>query len=112
MSNLRNKIILLGKAGKQPEIKNFEGKKNARVSIATNESYKNAQGDWVDNTIWHNLVAWGPKATFFEKNVQKGQEILVEGTIVNRSYELNGEKKYITEIGVIDVLLIGKKSNS
>jgi single-strand DNA-binding protein len=113
MNSLRNQVTLIGRAGMQPEIKNFdENRKMAKLSIAINESKKKAPGEWVDNTSWYNLVAWGAKASYFEKNVQKGQELMVMGKIVNRSYESNGLKKYITEIEVMDVLIIGKKSNS
>lgn len=113
MNTLRNKVTLLGRAGMQPEIKNFDkNRKMAKLSLAINESKKNATGEWVDNTSWYNLVAWGAKAAYFEKNVQKGQELMVQGKIVNRSYESDGVKKYITEIEVVDVMIIGKKSNS
>ncbi len=109
MNSLRNKVTLIGHMGKDAELKMLNNKKMAKISLATSESYKNSQGEWVDNTTWHNLVAWGPKAIFFEKNGQKGQEIMVEGKIVNRSYESNGEKRYITEVEVQEVMLIGKK---
>lgn len=112
MSTLRNKVTLIGKAGMQPEIKNFDNnRKLAKLSLATNDQYKNAAGEWVDNTIWHNIVAWGPTATFLEKHVQKGQEIMIEGKLVNKSYESNGVKKYMTEIEAHEVMLIGNKSN-
>jgi single-strand DNA-binding protein len=113
MSNLRNKVTLIGNAGKQPEVLNFDNnKKLAKVSLATTESYKNQKGEWINNTTWHNLVAWGPTAAFMERNVQKGQEIMIEGKLVSRSYDADGGKKYITEIEVTDVMLIGKKSNA
>lgn len=112
MKSLRNKITLLGHVGKQPEILNVNNRPLAKFSMATKESYKNAKGEWVNDTTWHNMVVWGPTATYIEKNVQKGQELMVEGRIVNRSYESNGTKKYVTEIEVNEVMLIGKKSNS
>jgi len=113
MKSLRNKVTLIGNAGMQPDVKTF-GKdgKLAKFSLATQESYKNAQGEWVNNSTWHNIVAWGPTASFLEKHVSKGQEIMVEGKIVNRSYEVDGTKKYITEIEVNEVMLLGKKSNN
>ena len=113
MSTLRNKVTLIGNAGMAPEIKNLDNnRKLAKLSLATQESYKNAQNEWVNNTTWHSLVAWGPTATFLEKNVDKGQEIMVEGKIVSRSYEVEGVKKYVTEIEVHEVMLIGKKSSA
>jgi single-strand DNA-binding protein len=113
MSTLKNKVTLIGNAGMAPEIKNLDNKRKvAKLSLATQESYKNAQGEWVNNSTWHNIVAWGPTASFLEKHVSKGQEIMVEGKIVNRSYEVDGTKKYITEIEVNEVMLLGKKSNN
>jgi single-strand DNA-binding protein len=113
MSTLRNKVTLIGNAGMAPEIKNLDNnRKLAKLSLATQESYKNAQNEWVNNTTWHSIIAWGPTAAFLEKHVGKGQEIMVEGKIVNRSYEVEGVKKYITEIEVHEVMLIGKKSNA
>ena len=113
MSTLKNKVTLIGNAGMAPEIKNLDNKRKvAKFSLATQESYKNAQGEWVNNSTWHNIVAWGPTASFLEKHVSKGQEIMVEGKIVNRSYEVDGTKKYITEIEVNEVMLLGKKSNN
>jgi len=113
MSTLRNKVSLVGNTGMVPEIKNFEnGRKFAKLTLATNESYKNKQGEKVENTQWHNIVAWGPLAGRFEKYVKKGQEIMIEGKLVNRSYDgKDGEKRYITEIEASDLLLLGKKSN-
>lgn len=113
MSTLKNKVTLIGNAGMAPEVKNLDNnRKLAKLSMATQESYKNAQGEWVNNTTWHNIVAWGLTASYLEKHVEKGQEIMVEGKIVNRSYEAEGVKKYITEIEVHEVLVIGKKTKA
>lgn len=111
MSTLRNKVTLIGRAGMQPEIKNLDNnRKLAKLSLATSESYKNAAGEWVDNTTWHNIVAWGNTATYLEKHVQKGQEIMLEGKLVSRSYESNGVKKYVTDVEVHEVMILGIKS--
>lgn len=110
MSTLRNKVQLIGHVGNDPEIKSFEGgKKLANFSLATNESYKNDKGEKVEETQWHKLVAWGKTAEIIEKYVAKGKEIAIEGKLVHRSYDdKNGEKRYITEVVVDDVLLLGK----
>jgi single-strand DNA-binding protein len=112
MNALRNKVQLIGNLGNAPEVRNTEsGKKLARFSIATNENYRNAKGEKIEETQWHNLVAWGKVAEIVEKYLGKGSEIAVEGKLVNRSYtDKEGNKKYITEIQVHDLLMLGSKS--
>ena len=111
MSNLRNKVTLIGNVGQEPEIKDLDGgKKVAKISLATNESYKNSKGEKVTNTEWHNLVAWGKTAEIIEKYVAKGKEIAVEGKLTSRSYEdKEGNKRYVTEVVVSEILLLGGK---
>jgi single-strand DNA-binding protein len=111
MNTLRNKVQLIGNLGQAPEIVSFEnGNKLAKISLATNEYYKNAAGEKVEETQWHSLVAWGPQAELFEKYIKKGQEIAVEGKLVTRSYETKeGEKRYRTEVQVKEVLMLGSK---
>lgn len=76
MSTLRNKVQLIGNVGNEPEITNLEsGKKVAKFSIATNESYKDSKGEKVTNTQWHNIVAWGKIAEIVEKYVGKGKVV-------------------------------------
>ncbi len=109
MSNLRNNVQLIGNVGNAPEIVNLEsGKKIAKLSIATNENYKNSNGNKVTDTQWHNLVAWGKTAEIVEKYVSKGKEIAVQGKLTSRSYEdKEGTKRYVTEVVVNEVLLLG-----
>ncbi len=111
MNNLRNKVQLIGNLGNNPEIVNLDsGKKLAKFSIATNESYKNAKGETIKDTQWHNLVAWGKTADIIERYLQKGNEIAVEGKLVNRNYDdKDGNKKYVTEILVNELLMLGSK---
>lgn len=110
MSNMRNYVQLIGHLGNDPEIKEFgEGKKLAKVSVATNESYRNQKGDRVNDTQWHNIIAWGPQAEFLEKYVNKGQGLVINGKLNSRSYEKDGEKKYITEIVASEFFLTGPK---
>ena len=111
MYALRNKVQLIGNLGNPPEIKTFEsGKKMARFSVATSENYRNAKGEKVKETHWHNLVAWGKLADIAEKYLTKGKEIAVEGKLVNRSYnDKAGNKKYVSEVQVNELLLLGSK---
>mgnify|MGYP003643538618 CR=1 FL=1 len=114
MSTLKNKVQLIGNVGNEPEITNLEsGKKVAKFSIATNESYKDSKGEKVTNTQWHNIVAWGKIAEIVEKYVGKGKEVALEGKLTSRSYETKeGEKRYVTEVVVDEILLLGIKGDS
>ncbi|MBP8793767.1 MAG: single-stranded DNA-binding protein [Lutibacter sp.] len=111
MSTLRNRVQLIGNIGNAPEVITLEsGKKLAKFSIATNESYKNAQGEKITDTQWHNCVAWNKTAEIIEKYLEKGREIALEGKLTSRSYEdATGVKKYITEVVVSEMLMLGNK---
>ena len=111
MYALKNKVQLIGNLGNVPEIKSIEsGKKMARFSMATNENYRNAKGEKVTETTWHNLVAWGKVAELAEKFLQKGTEVVIEGKLINRNYtDKDGNKKYISEIQVNELLLLNSK---
>jgi single-strand DNA-binding protein len=112
MYALKNKVQLIGHLGAKPEVKQTEnGKKLASFSIATSESYKNAKGERVTDTQWHRVVAWGKVAEIAEKYLDKGREIAVEGKLINRSYtDKEGVKKYVTEIQISELLLLGAKA--
>lgn len=110
MTSLKNSVHLIGRLGNEPQVRTFEsGKKMASFSLATNETYLNNKGEKVSDTQWHNVVVWGKKAEVVEKYLKKGSEIALEGKLVNRSYESNGAKKYITEINLNDLLMLDKK---
>jgi single-strand DNA-binding protein len=111
MKSLRNSVQLIGRLGKDPEVKSFgSGKKMATFSIATTDSYKNAKGEKVDDTQWHNVVIWGSLVEVAEKYLKKGNEVCVEGKLIHRDYETDkGEKRYITEVNVNDLLMLGAK---
>lgn len=113
-SMMRNRVQLIGNLGQAPEIKNLDnGNKMARMSIATNESYKNAQGEFVQETQWHNIIAWGKVAEVAEKLLSKGSEVVIEGKLIHRNYmDKDGVKKYITEIQLQNVLLLDKKEGA
>jgi single-strand DNA-binding protein len=108
MNSLRNKVMLIGNLGQDPEIKTTEtGKKVTHFTLATDEGYKNAEGQKVSETTWHNIVAWNGLADVAGRFLKKGREVAVEGRIVYRSYEdKNGVTKYITEIVLNDLLLL------
>jgi single-strand DNA-binding protein len=113
MYALKNKVQLIGNLGGNPDVKTMDsGKKLARFSVATNESYRNAKGEKITETQWHNLVAWGKVAEIAEKFLSKGSEVAIEGKLVNRSYtDKEGIKKYITEVQVSEVLMLGDKAS-
>jgi len=112
MNALRNKVQLIGNLGMNPEIKTFEGGKLAKFTIATNETYKNAKGERVTDTQWHNLTAWGKTADIVEKYLTKGSEVAVEGKLINKNYtDKDGIKRYTTEIQVSEILMLGTAKN-
>ena len=111
MTSLRNSVHLIGRLGNDPETVTFNnGKMLARFSLATSEVYRNNEGEKVQETQWHNIVAWGKNAEIAEKYLKKGKEIALEGKLTNRSWEdKKGEKHYITEIVVNQVLMLDNK---
>ena len=111
MNTLRNKVQLIGNLGQNPEVKELNGgKKVAKFSLATNETYRNKAGEKITDTQWHNLVAWGKTADVIEKYLKKGSEVAVEGKLLNRNYtDKEGVKRYVTEIQVNELLMLGKK---
>lgn len=110
MKSLRNSVQLIGRLGKDPEVKVFGEKKKATFSMATSDSYKNQKGEKVEDTQWHNVVIWGKLAGIAEKYLKKGTEVAIEGKLVHRIYETDkGEKKFFTEINVNDLVLLGGK---
>ncbi len=112
MKSLRNSVLLIGRLGKDPEVKIFNEKKKASFSIATSDSYKNQKGEKVEETQWHNVVIWGKLAGIAEKYLRKGNEVAIEGRLVHRVYEANGEKRFYTEVSVNDMVLLGGSNKS
>ena len=112
MYALKNKVQLIGNLGNSPEVRTTEtGKKLVKFSVATNEIYRNASGEKVKETQWHNLIAWGKVAEIAEKYLNKGSEVAIEGKLINRNYtDKEGNKKYVTEIQVNELLLLGRKA--
>jgi single-strand DNA-binding protein len=108
MNNLKNRVNLIGNLGMNPQVRELgNGRKVARFTVATSESYRNSKGDKVTETQWHNIVAWGSQANFAEKYMEKGQQVAVEGKLTHRQYQdAKGEKHYITEVVVNEILIL------
>lgn len=112
MNTLRNRVQLIGRLGMNPEIRNLEsGNKVANFTIATSETYKNAKGERVENTEWHNIVAWNKTAEIVEKHLEKGKEIALKGKLFTETYtDKDGNKRYATKIKCTELLMFGSKS--
>jgi single-strand DNA-binding protein len=104
-----NKVILIGNLGTDPEVRHLEsGAAVAQFRLATNEFYKDKQGNRVERTEWHNIVAWRGLAEMVEKYVKKGQSIYVEGKIRTRQYQDKDQQtRYVTEIVADEITMLG-----
>ncbi len=109
-----NKVILLGRLGKDPELKTFEnGGKICNIALATSENYTDKEGNKVERTEWHNIVFNDKLADIANNFLSKGREVYVEGKLRTRKYDdANGVTKYITEILALNLNLIGGKPES
>ena len=108
-----NKVILVGNAGKDPEVKHLDSNVSvAHFTLATSDNYTNKSGEKVTTTEWHNIVCWRSLASLAENYIRKGSQIYLEGKIRTRSYDApDGTKRYITEINADTIQLLGKKSD-
>jgi len=108
MNNLKNRVNLIGNLGINPQVRETgNGKKIARFTMATSETYRNSKGDKVTETQWHNIIAWGNQAAYAEKYMEKGQQVAIEGKLTHREYnDTKGEKRFITEIVVHEILIL------
>ena len=111
MNSLRNRVQLIGHLGTDPEVKQLEsGKVVANFRIATSDNYRDSNGNKVEDTQWHALVAWGKTAEIAEKFLNKGKEIAVEGRLVHRSFDdKEGKRRYVSEVVVNEIVMVGKK---
>ena len=109
-----NKVILLGRVGQQPEVKVFDnGGKIANFSLATDESYKDREGNKVEKTEWHRIVFQNKLADVAERFFQKGQQLMIEGKIRTRKYQASdGSDRYTTEIIGFGFEFCGSKSDN
>ncbi len=109
-----NKVFLLGRLGKDPEMRSTQGGMTiASFTLATSDRAKDPQGNWQDKTEWHNLVAFQRTAEIVRDYCKKGSQIFVEGKIQTRSWEdkESGQKKYRTEVLVNDLSLLDSKGS-
>ena len=107
MSTMRNSVMLIGRPGADPEMKTFNNSKKARFSLAVTENKKNANGEWVSDTQWFPIIAWGPIADRVEKNVKKGKRIAIDGSLRNNEWtDDKGQRHSVTEVWVNDLFLI------
>lgn len=106
MSTLRNSVTLVGRPGAEPEVKNLNNKnKVARFRLAVSESRRNANNEWVNDTQWFSLVAWGAIADRVQKNVRKGQQVAIEGRLRNNEWtDDKGQRHSSTEIWINDLV--------
>ncbi len=110
MNNLRNRVQLIGRLGGDPESKQVNGSRSlTKFRLATNEVYRNNAGEKVEETQWHNIVSWGKIAEIAAKYLKKGSEVAIEGKLIHRSYESNGDTKFITEVSMNEMVMIGSK---
>ena len=114
MNSLKNRVTLIGNLGQDPETKTTEsGKKVTNFTLATDDGYKNSDGQKVSETTWHNIVAWNGLADIAGRFLKKGRQVAVEGRIVYRTYEdKKGVTKYITEIVLNDLILLRNAKES
>lgn len=114
MSTITNSVRLIGRLGADPEVRQIGlDKKVAHFTMATNDYYRNAGGEKVEKTCWHNLTAWNQQAEVVEKYLKKGVQVAIEGKINNYSYtNPEGEKKYVQEIIIHGIQLLGSASEA
>ena len=109
MSTMRNSVMLIGRPGAEPEVKNLSNNKVARFRLAVDERRMNANREWVNNTQWFTLVAWGKTADRVERNVKKGLQVAVEGSLRNNEWtDDKGLRHSNTEIWINDLFLIDR----
>jgi len=105
-----NKVILIGNLGKDPEVKYTpQGTPVAKIALATNERWKDKDGNWQDRTEWHNVVLWQRLAEIAGEYLKKGGKVYIEGRLQTRSWDdkQTGQKKYMTEVVANDLVLLG-----
>ena len=106
-----NKVLLIGNLGQNPELRATQGGQSVlTLRVATNERFKNRDGEWQDRAEWHSVVIWGKRAEGLAKVVSKGTQVYVEGRLQTRSYDdKQGQKRYVTEVVARDVILLGRR---
>ena len=110
MSTMRNSVMMVGRPGADPEVKNLNNnKKVARFNLAVSDNYKNAEGEWVNTTQWLTIVAWGNVADRVENNVKKGLQVAIEGSLRNNEWtDDKGQRHSNIEVLINDLFLIDR----
>jgi single-strand DNA-binding protein len=109
-----NKVILLGRLGKDPDVRHTpSGTPVAKFTLATSDRFKDKDGQWQDRTEWHNITAWARTAEIAGEYLKKGAQVYIEGSLRTHSWDdkTSGQKKYMTEIVVNDLVLLGGRSD-
>lgn len=107
-----NKVILIGNLGKDPDIMIFDGVKKATFSLATSETYKNKEGQKLEQTEWHNIVCWRGLADIAEKFLKKGVQVYIEGRLRYRKWEdKEGRMKHVVEIVADNFMILTRTNN-
>ena len=111
MKTLRNSVNLIGRLGNDPEIKSFGNDRTmARFSLATNDYFRDKNGETVKQTQWHNIVAWNGTAQVVSKLLSKGKEVALHGKLANRTWEDDkGNKHYMTEVVADEIVVFSSK---
>ena len=106
-----NKVIILGRIGKDPTLRKVGNSTVAQFSVATESSFKDKSGEWQKNTDWHECIAWGKLADVVQQYVSKGDQIYVEGRLQTRSWDdkETGQKRYKTEVVVGELCLLSER---
>jgi len=114
MKSLRNQVQLIGRLGTEPELIKFDsGNQKTNFSMATNESYKNKNGEKLEETQWHQIIVWNAMAAYVQKYFSKGDEVMIQGKITNRSYEdKEGVTRYVCEIVAHEIMILRKAQKS
>lgn len=109
MANGLNKVMVIGNLGGDPEVKQAGSSDVMNFSIAVNQRYKDTNDEWQDRTEWVKAVLWGRRATALEQYLSKGSRVYIEGRLQTRSWEKDGVTRYMTEVNVQELILLGDK---
>ena len=114
MNTLRNQVQLIGHVGQELDCKSFEnGTLLVKAPLATNEYYRNNKGEKIQDTQWHNIVAWGKTAELLNTHIKKGDEVALQGKLVHRKYQdAQGQTRYVSEIVVNEFMKLGGKEKA
>lgn len=113
MAKSLNRVMLIGNLGKDPEVKHTQsGTAVAKLSIATNQRFKDKAGDWKDRTEWHTVILWARLAEIAGEYLKKGSKVFIEGRLTTRSWDDKGTKRYSTEVVCEDLVMLSSSQPS